>query len=134
MTSYQEAAMPVSSSQGNNLSIGGDVSGSAIAVGTGARAWIAPATIAALRQRGANEFAERLRDLEQALALDGERLGDAAGPVREQAEAVGDELARQSPRKSVVANLLHGLSEHAQSATAVVNAVHSLLEAVHRLL
>ena len=126
--------MPVSGPQGNSVSVGGDVSGSAIAVGTGARAWIAPAAIAALEERGARELAERLRDLEQALVADRERLGDASGPVREQAEAIGDELARQSPRKSVVANLLHGLSEHAQSASAVVNAVHSLLEAVHRLL
>ncbi|HEX8857562.1 MAG TPA: hypothetical protein VGC06_00440 [Actinomycetes bacterium] len=120
--------------QGNVVRVGGDVTGSAIAAGSGARAWIAPATIAEVEQRGADELAGRLRELEQALELDGERLGDASGTVREQVEAIAEELAKPAPRKSVAATLLQSLAGHARSATAVVTAVQGLIEAVHRLL
>jgi phosphoserine phosphatase len=80
--------------------VGGSIEGSAVAVGPNAQAWIAPTAIAEVQRRGADELADRLRELEHALETEGQQLGEASGTVREQAEAVAEELARPAPRKS----------------------------------
>jgi hypothetical protein len=80
------------------------------------------------------ELAKLVEALERLLETNRGQLGDAFEPAREQTAAAAEELSRERPRKTVLTSLLRGVAEQGQALASVVNAVHAVIEAVHRLL
>lgn len=114
---------------------GGRIEESNVAAGRHAEA----ATIiyqasAALDDRGQDEVATRLRELLDALGAGKHQLGAKSEIVHDQTAAAAEELAKTEPRKAVVLRLLHGVAEDSRAVASVVNAVHSLIDTVQRLL
>jgi ABC-type transporter Mla subunit MlaD len=113
----------------------GSIERSTIAVGSHATAvTIIDHASAALDDHGQHEIAARLRELLQALNTEKDQLGDSSQSVHDQTAAAAEELEQPEPRKSVVIRLLRGVAEDSRAVASVVNAVHSLIDAVQRLL
>jgi hypothetical protein len=89
---------------------------------------------AALDDRGQDEIAARLDELLHTLSIGNDQLGEKSDSVHDQTAAAAEELAKTEPRKAVVIRLLRGVAEDSTAAASVVNAVHSLIDAVQRLL
>jgi hypothetical protein len=114
---------------------GGSIHGSTVAAGRQAEAaTIIDQASVALDGRGQDEIAVCLRELLDALGAGKNQLGDKSQVVHDQTAAAAEELTKTKPRKSVVLRLLHGVAEDSRAVAGVVNAVHSLIDAVQRLL
>lgn len=114
---------------------GGSIRGSTVAAGRHAEVvTIIDQAGAALDDRGQDEVAARLRELLDTLGAERNQLGDKSQIVHDQTAAAAEELAKTEPRKAVVLRLLHGVAEDSRAVASVVNAVHSLIDTVQRLL
>jgi ElaB/YqjD/DUF883 family membrane-anchored ribosome-binding protein len=114
---------------------GGRIERSTIAVGRDATAvTVIDYASAALDDHGQKEIAARLRELLQAVSKEKDQLGDSSPSVHDQTAAAAEELVQAEPRKSVVIRLLRGVAEDSRAVASVVNSVHSLIDAVQRLL
>jgi hypothetical protein len=114
---------------------GGSIHRSTVAAGRQARAvTIIDQASTALDGRGQDEIAARLRELLSALGAGKDQLGDKSQSVHDEMAAAAEELAKPEPRKAVVLRLLRGVAEDSRAVAAVVTAVHSLIDAVQRLL
>jgi hypothetical protein len=120
--------------QNEGAIIYGNISQSAFAAGRGAKATntIRDASLK-LRNEGRGELAARLEELTAAVAAAQGQLGEAFEDVQDQAEDVAEELARDEPRKPRLTRLLKAIAERARDVAGVVNAAHSLAEAVRRV-
>jgi hypothetical protein len=80
------------------------------------------------------ELAACLRGLVEALREKQGELGPQGAAVQEQAAAAAEELTKPKPSKPVVLRLLHGVAEDSRAVASIVQAVHSLIDAVQRFL